>query len=74
MPPLLASGVELMLIGMGTVFLFLTILVLATHVMSRTIARFAPVPPPRRSSVLGDSDEEVAAISAAISEHRRRGG
>ena len=71
MTPLLAAGVELMLIGMGTVFFFLTLLVMATGLMSRLVARFAPpVLPP--STPVAIADEEVAAISAAIAMHRRR--
>ena len=55
-----------MLVGMGTVFLFLTILVLATHAMSALAMR-----------ILGAADEtanpeEIAAITAAIALHRRR--
>ena len=70
MPELVVQGLELMLVGMGTVFLFLTALVLATIAMSRLVARFTP------AAVIADtsdtvSSEEVAAISAAIATHRR---
>jgi oxaloacetate decarboxylase (Na+ extruding) subunit gamma len=69
MPELVVQGLELMLVGMGTVFLFLTALVLATIAMSRLVARFTP------AAVVADTDtvssEEVAAISAAIAMHRR---
>ena len=54
-----------MLVGMGTVFAFLTILVIGMSMMSMIAARFATV------AVDGDAtDEEVAAISAAIAQHR----
>ena len=63
---LLEQGLELMLAGMGTVFAFLTTLVLATSLMSKIINRFAPAPVPDKSPTA----EEVAAISAAISRYR----
>lgn len=55
-----------MLVGMGTVFLFLTILVMAMSLMSSIALRFIP-------SATNDavSDEEIAAISAAIAQHRK---
>ena len=56
-----------MLAGMGTVFAFLTALVIAMTLMSKTLMRFQPQP-----AAGGASDEEVAAISAAISKHRNK--
>jgi oxaloacetate decarboxylase gamma subunit len=65
---LLEQGVELMFIGMGTVFVFLTCLVAATSLMSWLVQRYRPA--------VVDSDDvteqEIAAISAAIAQHRRR--
>ena len=61
---LLEQGVTLMLVGMGTVFVFLTLLVVMMTLMARVLQRFAP------AVVEGVSDEEVAAISAAIARHR----
>ena len=63
---LIAGGVELMLVGMGTVFVFLTTLVGATTLMSAFVARRAPHYPADN----GPNDEEIAAISAAIARHR----
>ena len=60
------QGVTLMLVGMGTVFVFLSLLVVAMTVMGGIIRRLAPV------IEEGVSDEEVAAISAAIAMHRRK--
>ena len=56
-----------MLAGMGTVFVFLTALVIAMTLMSKIILRL-------QSQVASSevSDEEVAAISAAISKHRNQ--
>jgi oxaloacetate decarboxylase gamma subunit len=61
------EGLTLMLVGMGTVFAFLTVLVGAMSLMSRLAMRFQPdaLPP-------GDADEEIAAITAAIAAHRRK--
>lgn len=66
---LLQRGVELMLVGMGTVFVFLTALVTATTAMSRLVIRRMPAP---QITETAPSDEEIAAIASAISQHRRR--
>jgi len=65
-PGLLSQGVELMLVGMGTEFVFLTALVGATTLMSTLVMKRAP------TGLLDNepTDEELAAISAAISRHR----
>lgn len=63
---LMDEGLTLMLAGMGTVFVFLTVLVIVTTLMSRLVTRFQP-----RSIDPGISDEEIAAISAALAQHRR---
>ena len=72
MTPLLNAGIELMLIGMGTVFFFLTLLVFATGLMSRLVMRYTPVVADLVGSGHTDDEEEVAAISVAIAEHRRK--
>ena len=64
---LITQGLQLMLAGMGTVFVFLTTLVIVTTSMSRLVMRFQP------KLVSSDiTDEEVAAISVAIVQHRRK--
>lgn len=62
---LLDQGLTLMLVGMGTVFVFLSVLVIAMSLMSSIAQRFVATEGP--DSV---SNEEVAAISAAIVKHR----
>lgn len=62
---LLDQGITLMLVGMGTVFSFLTILVVGMSVMSSIAMRFAPV-----ESDDDPGEEEIAAITAAIAQHR----
>lgn len=65
---LLQQGLTLMLVGMGTVFVFLTALVIAMRLLSLFAAKFQPKPAPAG----GPTDEEVAAIAAAIALHRKR--
>lgn len=77
---IITQGFELMLYGMGTVLLFLTLLVGATTVMSRLMTRYFPDPAapavPARPAV-GEQPAPavaprlVAAITAAMHQHRR---
>jgi len=63
---LLEQGVMLMLVGMGTVFVFLTVLVAGMSLMAFVVGRLLPA--------AGDgvaSDEEIAVITAAIARHRK---
>ena len=72
-PGLLAQGVDLMLVGMGTVFTFLTLLVGATSAMSALVERFLPEPDPAAVIASGSSrpdPELVAAIGAAVAAYR----
>lgn len=61
---ILIQGLELMLAGMGAVFVFLTVLVAATGLMSRLVMRYQP------TINSPEKEEEIAAISAAIARHR----
>ena len=63
---LLYEGLMLMLVGMGTVFVFLTLLVMAMSLMARILKSSTPM------TDAGVSDEEVAAITAAIAMHRNK--
>lgn len=69
----MAKGVELMLFGMGTVVVFLSLLVVVTSAMSALVNRFAPVeetaPTPKSGETLADS-VLLAVITAAIHKHR----
>ena len=73
---LLQQGVELMLYGMGTVFTFLALLIIATTVMSAVLQRFAkPEPvasPAAKPATTAKDDQLVAVISAAIHKYRSR--
>ncbi len=64
---LLNQGTTLMLVGMGTVFVFLTLLVIAMTVMSAIAVRMSSA-----KVEAGVNDEEVAAITAAIDRHRNQ--
>ncbi|BFM11407.1 hypothetical protein R50072_15600 [Simiduia litorea] len=73
---IIQQGVDLMLYGMGTVFTFLTLLVIITGIMSGLVTRFfpeaekpvAPAPVP-----VGQVDARtLAVIKAAIEQHRKR--
>ena len=69
---LLTQGIELMLFGMGTVIVFLTLLVMITGAMSALVNRFAPEPPaatPEPGAPV-ENQELLAVISAAIHQHR----
>ncbi|NLW04552.1 MAG: OadG family protein [Pseudomonadaceae bacterium] len=76
---LMMEGFNLMLMGMGFVFAFLTLLVIATTLMSKIILRFSkpePLATPNQrgaaSLIKGQSPDLIAAISAAIHLHRQR--
>ena len=62
-----------MLVGMGTVFVFLTLLVIATRAMSAIVQRYFPtafaVQAGAAKAAEGIPGEEIAAISIAMREH-----
>jgi Na+-transporting methylmalonyl-CoA/oxaloacetate decarboxylase gamma subunit len=62
---LINQGLTLMLAGMGTVFTFLSTLVIAMVLMSRTLMLLQGP-----GTDADATDEEVAAITAAIAKHR----
>ncbi|MCH3918630.1 MAG: OadG family protein [Spirochaetia bacterium] len=80
----LSNGVVLMLLGMGTVFLFLVILIFVTKGMSSIVRKIeakrpAPAPaaarpaamPKTASAAMGTDPEIAAAIVAAVVESKR---
>ncbi|MCB1843558.1 MAG: OadG family protein [Halioglobus sp.] len=71
------QGLQLMLFGMGTVLLFLTLLVLATRLMSYVLIRFFPpvIEPLAQTGRVGSDaavahSQHIAAIAAAIHRYR----
>ena len=74
---LMAQGVDMMLYGMGTVFSFLLVLVLAIAVMSRVLAKYTPESECAVAIPEGGGGSEVdlltaKIIKAAIDQHRKR--
>lgn len=73
---LLSQGLNLMLIGMGTVFMFLTLLVFTTRAMSAIVMRLQPDVPtpddPPATPAAANSSAVVAAITAALHLHRSK--
>jgi len=75
---IVAQGVELMVYGMGTVVVFLALLVVTTSLMSVLVTRYFPEPEPLpanktpASATAGNDPQLVAVIAAAIQRHRAR--
>lgn len=73
---LLSEATILMVLGMGTVFVFLTALVFVTATMSALVMQYTPVQPAGElpAGVPSPSEEQtfLAVISAAIHAHRTR--
>ena len=70
--PMVMEGVQLMLVGMGTVFAFLTLLVFAVRVMSALILKYVPQAQSDMSKTSPSAvpAAHVAAVAAAIKKHR----
>jgi len=81
---LIEQGLSLTLFGMGTVFTFLTLMVFATTLMSRLVAKYAPEPEePEVQSKAGSDKQAIGPVGSvdnktlmiikkAISAHRQR--
>lgn len=73
---LVFSGVKLMFIGMGIVFLFLALLVWVISATSKLFQRYSPelthsgVPAANLNAGAEDDAELIAAITAAIHQHQ----
>jgi oxaloacetate decarboxylase gamma subunit len=75
MTEMMSSGVELMFAGMGIVFLFLTMLVVAINIMSSLVQRFFPDAPALvgTATVSSGIDKSIiAAITAAVHQYRNK--
>lgn len=78
MDNLMSEGLNLMVFGMGFVFVFLTLLVFATGIMSKLIAKVAPEAPPKPAkpkvavaAATTGGDELVAVMTAAVHRFRK---
>lgn len=68
------EGLKIMLLGMGTVFSFLIVMIGMMNIMSKVVHRFFPEPNDVENTVspeLNNNAKKVAAISAAIMHHRQ---
>lgn len=74
MPELLNQALDLALYGMGTVFVFLTVLVFLTSMMSRLVTTFSQSESeqPVVAAATGISPTTIAAVAAAVKQHRER--
>ncbi len=72
MNEMLSSGVEIMLLGMGIVYGFLAMLVMAIGAMSKLVLRYFPDHPlnPRQHQI--EEAGVMAAITAAVHQYRRK--
>ena len=74
---LVVEGLKFMTLGMGTVFVFLAIMIVMMNIMSSLLHRFFPEPKPNLDAVNKPADNSatnkkvIAAITAAITHHRK---
>ena len=68
------EGLKIMMLGMGTVFMFLIVMIIMMNIMSKVIHQYFPEPNDvenNPSPVSANSAKKVAAITAAIMHHRQ---
>jgi len=74
---LIEEGVKFLVLGMTTVYVFLYLMIVVLKIESKIVQKYFPVtkkiPPMAKKSQqqISDEDEVVAAITAAIIEHRK---
>ncbi len=70
---LVIEGFKFMVLGMGTVFLFLIIMIGAMNAQTKIITKFFPEPQPSletEKAVSASKKNKIAAIVAAIMHHK----
>lgn len=74
---LVLEGFKFMGLGMGIVFIFLSIMIVAMNIMTTVLNKFFPEPKakvdgstPAKQNSISDNKKVVAAITAAIKHHR----
>jgi oxaloacetate decarboxylase gamma subunit len=78
MDNLLNQGLELAMFGMGTVFVFLALLIVATRTMSLLVLKFQVETGAQTASTVTQAlvtpadGQLVAIVSAAITQHRNK--
>lgn len=76
MSDLMSEALSLMAVGMGFVFVFLTILVGVTTLMSKLVNKYAPAPEPKVSvaspqmNATSNDAQLLAVLSAAVEKYR----
>ncbi|MBV1788843.1 OadG family protein [Marinobacterium sp. D7] len=82
MDNLLSEGLELLVFGMGFVFVFLTLLVISTGFMSKLVNKYMPAPAPQAKRARANAsalpkansgaknDELIAVMTAAVHKYR----
>lgn len=76
MSELMSQAINLMIVGMGFVFVFLAILVVVTTVMSKLVNKYAPVPEPVKpmaapTAAAAPVDAKLLAVlSEAVNKYR----
>jgi len=78
---LVLESLKFMVLGMGIVFLFLTVMIFALKLQAKLIAKYFPeakkedVSPTWKPKAVNDNDEKdtIAAITAAIIHHNNKG-
>lgn len=70
---LIVEGLKFMALGMGTVFMFLFLMILVMNGMSAFIRRFLPEPVEVATTAptVDNKSKVIAAITAAITHHRK---
>jgi len=72
---LILEGIKFMFLGMGTVFVFLVVMIACMNIMSSIINKYFPEPQPSVDTTVTntqvDNKKIVAAITAAITHHRK---
>jgi oxaloacetate decarboxylase gamma subunit len=77
MGDMISSGIELMMIGMGIVFAFLTLLIVLVNVMTSLVEKYIPEDSDLYTSVTSAITRHtdagiIAAISAAVHQYRTK--
>ena len=71
---LLSAGLRMTVLGMGMVYVFLIIMIFAMKLMSKALKPFAnalqPEAKPAAKKSAGPSDEQLAALAAAVVAHK----
>ena len=70
---LIMGGLKLLVFGMGMVYFFLILMIIAMNLMQKVLAPFAAAPKaPAKSKKASDDDAQLAAIAAAAVELARK--